>query len=431
MRILHVNKFLYRRGGAEGYMFDLAALQRGAGHTVGFFGMAHPENEVPQSLGHTFAPYLELEPAPGGLAGVGAAARMIWSPRSASGMRTALAQFRPDVVHCHNIYHQLSPSVLRPITQAGVPCVMTLHDYKLACPSYQMLAGGVPCDACVGHSAWHATAKRCKGGSLTSSAVLSLESSIHRTLGLYAAVDHFVAPSRFLAGVMTRQGVGSDRMSVVSNVTAFGPDHERSDAGRGIVFAGRLSHEKGVDDAIRAIALTPGDVELHVAGDGPRRPELEQLATGIAPGRVTFHGRLDAVTLAALVVRSRALVLPARWYENQPMTILEAYAVRTPAVVTSLGGLPELVEHERTGLVVPPNDPAALAGAIGRLHADPDLALAMGARGRARLERDFGPQSHLERLSDVYERAAGHRDGRPRHTSRHTSRRAAPASDLS
>src|SRR5689334_4592914 len=134
MRILHVNKFLYRRGGAEGYMLDVAALQRAAGHEVGLFGMDHPENDAPQPLSDTFPPFVELEPAPSGLAGVRASARMVWSSSSARGIERAIREFRPDLVHCHNIYHQLSPSILRPVARAGIPCVMTLHDYKLACP---------------------------------------------------------------------------------------------------------------------------------------------------------------------------------------------------------------------------------------------------------------------------------------------------------
>src|SRR5688572_15125317 len=105
MRILHVNKFLYRRGGAEGYMFDLAALQRASGHKVEFFGMDHPENLPDLPLRDTFASNVELEPAPRGLPGVAAGARMVWSLSSARGMTRALERFQPDVVHCHNIYH--------------------------------------------------------------------------------------------------------------------------------------------------------------------------------------------------------------------------------------------------------------------------------------------------------------------------------------
>jgi glycosyltransferase involved in cell wall biosynthesis len=406
MRILHVNKFLYRRGGAEGYMLDVAALQAAAGHEVGFFGMDHPENDVPQPLGDTFPPFVELEPPPSGLAGIRASARMVWSTSSARGMERAIREFRPDVVHCHNIYHQLSPSVLGPVSRAGIPCVMTLHDYKLACPSYQLLDHGRPCEACVGHGTWHAAAKRCKSGSLTSSVLLALESGVHRALDAYGAVDAFISPSRFLARVMLRQGIAEDRIEVVNNFTLIAEPIAAPEAGAGFVVAGRLSHEKGVDTAIRAVGRLRSASCLHIAGDGPERASLERLAAEVAPGRVVFHGRLSAEELGPLVRRSRALLVPSRWYENQPMTVLEAFAAATPVVVTDMGGMPELVEPGVHGLVVPADDDALLAAALDRLDADPDEAVAMGAAGRRRLERDFAPSAHLARLEAVYEKAS-------------------------
>lgn len=411
MRILHVNKFLYRRGGAEGYMLDVAALQRRAGHEVALWGMHHPENDAPLALADTFAPHVELEPAPGGLAGVAASLRMVWNRQAEKGLRAALERFRPDVVHCHNIYHQLSPSVLRPMRRAGVPVVMTLHDYKLACPSYQLLADGVPCEACVGHGTWHAAARRCKGGSLAGSTVLAVESGLHRVTGAYDAVDRLICPSAFLAEVMRRQGIDPQRLRVVGNFTDVPPARPREDAGRDLVYAGRLSHEKGVEDAVRAVARTVGDAVLHVAGDGPLRGPLEELAGREAPGRVVFHGRLGAGELADLLRRSRALLLPARWHENQPMIVLEAYAAGLPVVVTDLGGLPELVTDGVHGFVVPAGDPAALAAAADRLLADPALALALGAAGRARLEDGFGATAHLARLEEVYSSAAAQHPG--------------------
>lgn len=337
---------------------------------------------------------------------------MVWSSSSARGIEQAIREFRPDIVHCHNVYHQLSPAVLRPVSRAGIPCVMTLHDYKLACPSYQMLDHGRPCDACVGHGTWHAAAKRCKSGSLGGSVLLAVESGLHRAFDAYGSVDAFVSPSRFLAAVMVRQGIAEDRISVVNNFTHIPELTQAPEAGEGFVVAGRLSHEKGVDTAIRAIGRLPGACVLHVAGDGPERASLERLAGEVAPGRVVFHGRLSADELAPLVQHSRALLVPSRWYENQPMTILEAFAASTPVVVTDMGGMPELVEPGVHGLVVPADDDALLAGALARLDANPEEAVTMGVAGRRRLEEDFAAAAHLSRLDVVYDKAST-RAGRP------------------
>jgi glycosyltransferase involved in cell wall biosynthesis len=402
VRILHVNKFVYRRGGAEGYMLDVAGLQRAAGHEVEFFGMAHPDNIDGLALADTFPPHVELEPAPRGLAGIAASARMVWSLSSSHGMARALERFQPDVVHCHNIYHQLSPSILAPVRRAGVRCVMTLHDYELACPSYQMLDHGQLCDACVGGSKLNAARRRCKSDSLAASALLSLESSVHHQLGAYDPVDVFISPSSFLAEVMRRSGIAPERLAVINHFVEMAEVGVPSDERDGFVFAGRLAPEKGVDTLIRAVARMAGPVRLHVAGDGPVRAELEALAAEVAPGRVEFHGRLDKAALQSLVSSCVASVVPSRWHENQPMTILESYAAMVPTVVTGLGGMPELVRDGVDGLVVPAEDVGALAAALESLRADPVHASEMGRAGRERLAREFDADLHLRRLEAVY-----------------------------
>ena len=172
MRILHVNKFLHRRGGAEAYMEDVAGLQRGNGHRVAFFAMAHPDNRASEFERH-FPSRVELNPPPRSLHGRAVAVgRMLHSPSARRGIEAVLEEFRPDVVHLHNVYHQLSPSILRPLKRRGVPAVMTLHDYKLACPTYRLLDHGEVCTACVGMRFHNAVLRRCEGGSLGASAVL-------------------------------------------------------------------------------------------------------------------------------------------------------------------------------------------------------------------------------------------------------------------
>lgn len=407
MRVLHVNKFLYRRGGAEGYLLDLADLQRADGDEVALFGMSHPDNLPGLPYAAHFPSRVELAPAPRGPVRRGRAiGRMLWSPASRRGLARVLAEFRPDVVHMHNIYHQLSPSVLAAVRAAGVPCVLTLHDYKLACPNYQLLDRGRLCDACVRHGPLAAARRRCKDGSLAASGLLAVESWLHRRLRAYDPVRIFVSPSRFLADVLRRAGVYPDRLRVVNHfvdpVTV--PVKERP--GGGVVYTGRLAPEKGVDTLIEAVAGLPAGVPVDIAGDGPARAELVELARRRVPGRVRFHGRLDKPALHALVRRAAVVAVPSRWHENQPMAVLEAYACGVPVVGTRLGGLPELVRDGVDGRLVPADDPAALAAALRDVLADAERAQLMGRAGRARIERDFSPAAHLARLRELYAQAA-------------------------
>ena len=399
-----MNKFLYRRGGAEGYLFDVARRQHDAGHDVEFFGMAHPENE-PMTFATSFPRHLEFEPTPGSARGkLDNVGRMIWSTSAARGIDEVLAAFRPDVVHLHNIYHQLSPSILRPVARRAIPAVMTLHDYKLTCPTYRFLDEGALCEACVPRRFWSAAVKACNG-SRAASAMAGLELSIHTLTGAYRPVGRFICPSRFLESKMRAGRVFPDRLRWLPNFVDVDRWSVKDAPGSGAVFAGRLSDEKGVDVAIRAIATLPR-ATLDVAGDGPARPALETLAREVgAVDRIRFHGRLGTDDLGAVLRRAAVAVVPSRWYENQPLAVLEAFASGLPVVGTALGGIPELIEPGVDGDRVPPDDPAALASALAPLLDDPALAFSMGGVARAKVERDHAPTEHLRALERIYDEA--------------------------
>ena len=405
MRILHVNKFLYRRGGAEAYMEDLAELQVAAGHTVAFFGMAHPLNTHLEYASH-FPPHIELEPPPPTLGGrVRGAARMLYSTSASRGMDAVLADFHPDMVHMHNIYHQLSPSVLRPVARRHIPTVMTLHDYKLACPTYQFLDHGNLCQACLGGHFQHAILRRCKDGSLGSSTVMAAELFVHTITRAYSPVRVFICPSRFLEGRMRAAGVYPRRMRHVPHFIETADMPAKTSPGGGVLVAGRLSREKGIDVAIRAVGEIPG-ATLDIAGTGPEEETLRHLADSVAPGRVHFHGLVEKAQVQRLMLAASVVVVPSRWYENQPMVVLEALARGVPVVGSALGGMPELIEPGATGDLVPANDPKALAAAILPYVRDPAHGFAMRDRARATIVSEFSPQRHLERIGAMYDMAS-------------------------
>jgi glycosyltransferase involved in cell wall biosynthesis len=414
MRILHVNKFLYRRGGAETYMLDLAALQRQAGHEVEFFAMRHPEN-VPARFEPWFPPQVDFEPAPTTLPEqVRGAGRLLWSRSAAAGIDAVLRAFRPDLVHLHNIYHQLSPSILRPIRRADIPAVMTLHDYKLACPTYRFLDHGTICEACVPRKFWNAALRRCNGGSLAASALSALEMTWHTAADLYGGVRVFACPSRFLEGKMREGRVHPSRLRWVPNFVEVGAIEPKDRPGGHVVYAGRLSSEKGVDVLIEAIARHP-ELTADIAGDGPERPSLERLASDRAVAdRIRFHGRLPADRLRSLLRASAVLALPSRWYENMPLIVLEAFASGVPVVATDLGGIPELIQPGVDGIVAPREDPVALGDALAEIVRDPERGFEMGRAARAKAEREFSPAPHLERLGAIYDEAGAPASSDPR-----------------
>lgn len=409
MRILHVNKFLYRKGGAEGYMEDVAALQVKAGHEVAFWGMSHPDN-THTGLADTFVSEMDFEAPPPGLVGrARTVGRMLWSTSARTGIERAVDRFRPDVAHLHNIYHQLSPSILGALAKQGVPVALTLHDYKLACPTYHFIDKETVCEACVPNKFWNAPLRRCRDDSVLASGAMALETTLHTAIRSYRHVGVFICPSEFMAAKMAEARQYPDRMEVLRHFVDLSDTATKQAAGGEILLAGRLVSEKAVDTAIRAIALVPGIVRLHIAGDGPMRPELERLAAEVAPERVVFHGRLPKDALHEMLRAACVTVMPSRWYENQPLAVLESLANGVPVVATDLGGTPELVRPGVDGDLVPADDPEAMALALASFVENPDKSFLMGQAGRQRVEEEFSPEDHLAGLDRLYGLAASRR----------------------
>jgi glycosyltransferase involved in cell wall biosynthesis len=403
VKILHVNKFLYRRGGAECYMLDLAEVQSQRGHDVAFFGMAHPDN-LPSRFQEHFPQYLSFNPPPRSLRDKArVAGRLLYSPAARRGMEKVLEEFSPDVVHLHNIYHQLSPSILQPLRALGVPAVMTLHDYKLACPTYLFLDKGEVCEACLGGHFYQAVLRRCNNGSLIASSLNALELSLHTAAKAYSPVDLFACPSRFIADKMTAAGVFPDRLRHIPNFVDAAAVGVKKRAGGAAVYAGRLAKEKGVDTLIEAAATTGSRVDI--AGTGPEASAFEALARSLGADGVRFHGHLPREELHRLVRSAAVVTVPSRCHENQPLIVLESLACGVPVIASELGGLPELIAPGVDGDLVPPNDPDALAASLQGFLSDPARAYEMGRAGRAKVEAEFSPDRHLQRLEQLYAEA--------------------------
>ncbi len=395
MKVLLVNKFLYPAGGAEAVMFLVWRTLEADGHTVIPFGMAHPRN-VLTAYDKFLVPGVNYHQPMGLRAQVTAARAMWYSSEARARLKRLLAETQPDIAYVHNIYHQLSPSVLDALREAGVPIIMTLHDYKLACPNYRLYTGGGPCTRCVGDGFHHAVLHRCVQGSRVKSLVCAIENALHRRRGAYMSVAYFIAPSRFLHDMMIRAGLPESKLLHWPNPVELPPVPRSRDAGY-VLYSGRLVPEKGMWTLMRAAQRLP-QAEFRLAGEGPLRAELEAWCLQQGRFNVRFLGFVPPEDLPRLIREARCLVMPSEWYENCPMALLEALAHGVPVVASHIGGLPEYVTPGQEGLLVPPGDDAALAEALSRLLSDPAQAAAMGRAARKRAERDHAPRAYLERL---------------------------------
>lgn len=404
----------YRRGGLGGVMFDEAHGLESRGCEVIPFAAAHPQNE-PTPWSRHFPSFTETAQAGAQmslLARAGAAFDLIHDREAARCFASLIAEVRPDVLHLHGPGRQLSPSIIAVAVRHRIPVVITLHDYALICPQGRLLKGEVAACTppnCVRGNVVHAVTNRCLKQSTAASAVAALEHLVHRATGAYTRrAARFVAPSRFLARAVTSAGVEARRVAVLPNGLEPGASATPlPNEGGHLLYAGRLAGEKGLATLVEAARRLP-DATFILAGDGP----LKRWLQAEAPPNVSLVGHQPPQELEALRRGAVAVISPSIWYENAPLTVLEAMRAARPVVATDIGGQPELLESGG-GLLVPPGDATALVGAIDRLWADRSEAAAIGRAGRQALVERYSLDRHLDGLLAIYEEVTAQPGGPP------------------
>ena len=399
--LLAINNYYYPRGGAEVLFLEHNRLFENIGWQVVPFSMRHAKN-LPTPWSNYFPDEIEFGADYGLAAKLIRAPRVIYSLQARARMRELLDAVAPRIAHIHNIYHHLSPSVLPLLKERGIPVVMTLHDLKLACPAYTMMLGGEPCERCRGGKLYNVAVNRCIKGSLALSSLVMVEAYAHRALGLYSAnVDRFVVPSRFLLDKLVEWGWPRERFVHIPNFVDIDRFKPHAEAGRRFVYCGRLDELKGLETLVRAAALAHQPVTL--IGRGPLDERLRTLSAELGAD-VVFTGYLTKDALAAAIQEARAIIVPSECNENAPLSLLEGYAAGRPVIGSHIAGIPELVREDETGMLYPVGNAAALAEALARFAALPDGRVsAMGAAGRAWVERDFNAATYVDRQLALYD----------------------------
>ncbi len=399
-RLLAINNYFYRRGGAEAVFFDHMAMFSGIGWDVAPFAMQHERNE-PSPWSDYFVSEIEYGHETSLPRKVVQAASIIYSREAQRNIGRLIETMRPSIAHAHNVYHHLSPSIFSTLKAAGVPLVMTVHDLKLACPAYKMLRDGRICEDCKGGRVHNVLRHRCIKGSVALSGLVLVETVLHRALGLYRdTIDRLVVPSRFYGDKLAEWGWPREKMMHIPNMVDVGQYRDDWEEEDYFVFAGRLAPEKGIDTLIRAAARAGQRVV--VAGTGPEEARLRRLVEETG-AKVEFTGYLSGEALHGLIGRSKALVLPSEWYENAPISVLEAYALGRPVIGAAIGGIPEMIREGETGTMSVSGDDASLADALSAMAARGRAErAAMGRAGRVWMASEFSSASYRDRTLALY-----------------------------
>jgi len=401
MRISLANNYAYLRGGAEKVMLTERNLLIHHGHQVAVFAQKDEKGAVgeesrfyPEKPGYDSPRFWErIRSLPG----------FIYSSKARRHFADHLQAYPADILHAHNIYGGLTPSILAEAKAQGIPSVMTLHDYKLMCPTYQMLSQGKPCELCLDHRYFHAVQQKCHRNSTTSSGVYALESYFNLGLGNYDPIHTFICPSQFLKTMAIRSGISEERLMVIPNAVdanAVMPSFE--DNGY-YLYAGRLSHEKGILTLIEVFQLL--GLPLILAGEGPLQEACEKKAA--FSQNIQLVGHLQGPELENRIRGARALILPSEWYENAPMILIEAAALGKPVIAANIGGIPEMVVEGHTGYLFTSGQAEDLQDKVRLLEDSPILRRQLGRQARERVLVEYSFETHYENLMKVYRSAIG------------------------
>ena len=367
MKILMVNKFLYPRGGCETYMLSLAEELKAKGHKIEYFGMQDENNTVGNSLG-LYTTNMDFHSK--GLSRFLYPFKIIYSLEAYRKLSKVLDDFKPDVVHMNNINFQLTPSVIYAVKKRNIPLVQTVHDYQMICPNHLLYSFGEvkPCERCVKGSKLNCFKHSCVHGSRVKSLIGAIEAKLYWTLKTYKKVDLYVCPSRFLENkLLSASDIYSGKTFAIHNFIEKKPLPEKQEQGKPYVaFASRLSKEKGVTLLADAAKLLP-DISFIVAGSGPDDEALKNIPN------VTMKGFLTGDELTSLIANAKVMILPSVWYENCPLNILETHSFGVPVITMKSGGMEELVEDGKTGLLVKEPTSISIAEAVKKCFEDDEF----------------------------------------------------------
>ena len=347
MKVLLVNKFLFPKGGAETYTFKLGEILEKYGHKVQYFGLYNSKNIVGNNIGEYVT---NIDFNTGISKNLAAPFRIIYSREAAKKITKVLYDFEPDVVHLNNIQFHLTPSIIIAIqkyrlkTARKVKIVYTAHDYQLICPSHGLFDININvCEKCLGGHYTHCLRTKCMKNSRAKSFLAMLDAYFWKYSKAYSYIDTIICPSFFLKSKLDLQKRFSDKTVVIHNFfeTQKIENLEKSDY---ILEFGHLSRDKGTLTLLEVAKRMP-ETRFVFAGYGPAVEEIEKVSNA------EYVGFKTGEELKELISNALCSVYPSQWYENCPFSVIESQIYLTPVIASRMGGIPELINEGKTGLL--------------------------------------------------------------------------------
>jgi glycosyltransferase involved in cell wall biosynthesis len=384
MKILLVHNTYQYRGGEDVVLDQERQLLQAAGHEILEYQRHNSEIQQFSTIQR-----------------VGLLVKTVWASDSYREFGALLQQSKPDIVHIHNTFPLISPSIYWACRSANVPVVQTLHNYRMFCPQANFFRDGKTCEDCIDGSFWKGVQHGCYRDSRVETAPVALMLWVHHTMKTFhRMVDRYIVLTAFSRSRFVKAGLPADKIVVKPN---FVPDPGvRTSEGSYAVCVGRVSQEKGVTALLKAWRQLPRTCALRVIGDGPARAQLEREAA--ADGlNVTFMGHQPRERVIEAMKGARFVIFPSELYENLPLTIIEAFACGVPVLASKLGAMQEIVEEGRTGMFFRPGDSDEMARVVLRAWEQPAFMTLLGSQARTEYETKYTASANYRQLLEIYQ----------------------------
>ncbi|MRR54299.1 MAG: glycosyltransferase [Deltaproteobacteria bacterium] len=379
MRILQVHNFYQQKGGEDAVVAAEQEILRANGHLVRLHGVS---NDMVQGMREKVL--------------------TAWYTPYASSSRLEIAKvitaFSPDIVHVHNFFPLITPSVYDACSENGVPVVQTLHNFRTICPGALLMRDGKPCEKCLAGNPYISILYSCYRASRLGSLAVARMVQYHRSHGTWhEKVDRFIALTEFAKSKFVQAGFPVQKIIVKPNFPTIGGFGEGSLKRTGALFVGRLSEEKGIVTLLQAWEGL--DVHVKIMGDGPFADHVKSSSSPL----IDYMGYQDSNSVFEAMRQSAFLILPSLCYEGFPMTIVEAFANGLPVIASRLGSMKEIVQEGVTGLHFEPGDSDDLSEKIRWAAEHPEEMLRMGENARKAYSEKYTPEYNYAMLMQVYQ----------------------------
>ncbi len=330
----------------------------------------------------------------------------VFSSQTYRDITAIIKENKPQIAHIHNVFPLISPSVYLALHNHNIPIVQTIYNFRFLCPNGLFYTNGQICEKCILGNTFHAIRFRCFRNSRSLSALYGLTIALHRKVGTFDLIKAFVVPAEFTGqkliegGIATKENMHTIKYILPKNVPQMRVGNlskEKVD----FVFIGRLSREKGIWTLLHAFRKIKG-VTLKILGDGPLIVSIQSWLQQNHISNIELVGFVSGQKKWELLSSAVATIVPSIWYENSPFTVLESMAVGTPVIGSAIGSLPEIIQHQKTGLLFKPGDSEDLFQKLEWIKNNPEKGLQMGRNAQIEFKLQYDSEIYYHQLMAIY-----------------------------